>query len=728
VTRSFSRMAVVLIAAFFWAAGACAEILPYSWRMDASELYEEGFAHQVMLNDDGDVVLFDMELIQNDAPGAGHSEKGIYYDPVFGPNRARKILGLEDPRAYKAWIVIYSYQDPEQSTTSRGGRGKHKLKFRVNGHEERVFDSGKPTAQYRWVEFPVEWLKKGDNVFEFYCPEAQSADECAQIFLARADEFEHGGGDPADVGKTSFKSTDGGETWKESPFGPLGATRAEYSIRLSLDRHRSSGWISTPVIDLWRLESDGFIVPNRTWTKMYTRYHMMKIAIDSDAPSGTKINYYMRKGSEPGPFSEKWGEYELIAEGADPVIEINGMDLGNRYIQIRAELITENPLVTPAIASVSIEGELTQFLPPPENILVVSVDNPPIRYSSINWEWEPWDRPEFGEVRGRESLDEVVKNCRTEFQRQVMLLNYANFRFNYLHPMTDFPAWTSACILDRIDRIGTGGMCIQYNNLLMGFLLAYGYQTRLITIPGHEICEVWSDEFRKWVYMDASHVNQYIFDRKTHIPQNILENHFTYLETFPPDGPLDWMKLDNLKEYDPEKLPTNRGSLTHHEAKNGAYSSANRPLFFRTLPRNNYYEKPYPMPLTHGNTWWPWDGYLNWYDDMTPPMRQYSNFTNRERDMYPDLNTVHIHATTAYARDMIFLNFESYTPNMDRFEVNFNEEGWKESGKKCTWFLVSGENTLRVRAVSKLGVKGHESKAVVRYVDLPQVEFKKIRY
>jgi len=294
--------------------------------------------------------------------------------------------------------------------------------------------------------------------------------------------------------------------------------------------------------------------------------------------------------------------------------------------------------------------------------------------------------------------------------------------------MTDFPEWTSSSILDRIDRIGTGGMCIQYNNLLMGFYIAYGYQSRLITIPGHEICEVWNDEFRKWVYMDASHVNQYIFDRETHIPQNIIENHFIYLKTFQPDGPLDWMKLDNLKKYDPEMLPTNRGSLTHHEAESGAMSSANRPLFFRTLPRNNYYEKPYPMPLTHGNTWWPWDGYINWYDSMTPPMRHYSNFTNRERDMYPDLNTVVIHATTAYARDMIFLDFETYTPNFSHFEVDFNEEGWKESGQKCTWFLVSGENRLRVRSASKSGVKGHPSSVVVRYVDLPQVEFKKLSY
>jgi len=722
------RGSIFLPAALLWAVSVAAELVPYSWHMDAAQIYEEGFAHQVMKDGNENVTLFNMELIQNDAPGSGHSEKGVYADPIFGPNRARKILNLDDPRAFNAWIVLFSYQDHEKSTTSRGGSGKYKLRFRVNNHDEMIFDTGRPTAQYRWVEFPSEWLKKGGNVFEFYCPDAKTETECCQFFLARADEFEHGGGDPANVGKTSFKSTDGGETWKESPFGPLGTTRAEYSVRLSLDRYLSSGWITTPVIDLWRLDSDGFIVPNRTWTKMYTMFPSLKLRIESDLPEGTKINYYMRKVSEPGPFSEKWGPYALIAEGANPEFSINGAELGDRYIQIKAELITENPLVTPALKSISLEGEFTEFLPVPENIKVISVDNQPIKYSSIPWEWESWDRPEFKEVRDRESLDEVVKNCRTEFQRQVNLLNYANFRFNYLHPMTDFPEWTSASILDRIDRIGTGGMCIQYNNLLMGFLIAYGYQSRLVSIPGHEICEVWNDEFRKWVYMDASHVNQYIFDRETHIPQNILENHFTYLKVFPPDGPLDWMKLDNLKKYDPEMLTTNRGSLTHHEAENGAMSSANKPLSLRTLPRNNYYEKPYSMPLTHGNTWWPWDGYINWYDSMTPPMRHYSHFTNRERDMYPDLNTVNIHATTTYARDMIYLDFETYTPNFSHFEVNFNEEGWKESGQKCTWFLVSGENTLRVHSVSKSDVKGHQSSVLVRYVDLPQVEFKKLTY
>ncbi|MDP2984511.1 MAG: transglutaminase-like domain-containing protein [Candidatus Latescibacter sp.] len=698
------------------------------WSKTAKEVYDTGFTNKVMKDRDGNVTLFNMDLIQNDAPGSGSSEKGIFWDPVFGKNRARKILNLDDPRTNKAFVIVFSHHDAESTSGSAGGVGKFPLKFTVNGGPITVFDTGRPIAQYRWVEFPVNSLKKGKNIFEFFCPEAKSETECAELFLARADEFEHGGGDPADVGKTSFKSTDGGETWKESPFGPLGQTRAEYSIRLSLDRFVKTGWLATPVIDLWRIESDGFIVPNRTLTRMQQKKHTVEITLQSEVPEGTSVEYYLRKGVDPSPYSEKWGPYELAAQGPNPKIEILGENIQNRYIQIKAVMSTTNPLKSPIIKSINIEAKLTEFLGVPENLKVVSVDNLPIQYSSINWEWEPSNRPELKEVRERECLDEVVAGCKTEFQAQVKILHYATMRFNYLHPRIDYPEWTAKSVLERVDREGTGGMCIQYNNLLMGLLLSFGWQTRLITIPGHEVCEVWSDDFRKWVYMDASHVNQYIYLNDTLIPQNILENHFTYLETFPPKGPINWMNYNNLQKFDPEKLPTMRGSLTHHEPVQGANSNANQPLFLRTLPRNNYYEKPTPMPLTHGMTWWPWDGYINWYDEKTPPMRHYSWHTDRPRDMYPDLNTVHVHATTAFGNEMVYLHFETYTPNISHFEVDCDESGWKKSGEKYTWFLVSGENTLRVRPVNKLGVKGKPSAITLRYVDLRQREFEKISY
>jgi hypothetical protein len=137
------------------------------------------------------------------------------------------------------------------------------------------------------------------------------------------------------------------------------------------------------------------------------------------------------------------------------------------------------------------------------------------------------------------------------------------------------------------------------------------------------------------------------------------------------------------------------------------------------VPRTNWYEKPYPRPLTHGNSWWPWDGYVNWYDNRTPPKRQYTWHTDRPRDMWPDLNTVHVDMTQGFGNDRLFLRFETYTPNFSHFEVNVDDTGWKEVGERWTWLLQSGRNTLEVRTVSKLGVKGKPSSFVVHHADAP---------
>ena len=212
----------------FIVVSANGESITIHWGGDAEKVYDLGFMHKLMKNSAGGVSLFCMDLIQNDAPGAGRSEKGVWTDIVWGKFHARKLLYLDDPHAYKAWLLIFTVQ-----------QGKYPLKFRVNGNLNKIdnWDTNKNRETYRWVEFPAEWLKKGKNVIELFCPEAATEDEDWEIYLARADEFEAGGGDPSDVGKTSFKSSDGGKSWKQSPFGSQGNTRAEYSIRLSLDRY-----------------------------------------------------------------------------------------------------------------------------------------------------------------------------------------------------------------------------------------------------------------------------------------------------------------------------------------------------------------------------------------------------------------------------------------------------------------------------------------------------------
>lgn len=705
--RSFNAAcAVFFLVMSLMSPGASAiEKVTTHWGGDSLIAYETGFMERCMKNPEGGVRLFDMVLIEDDAPGSGHSEAGVYTDTIWGRIMARKVLTLDDPRARSAWIVVFPFYRS----------GKYPLKVVVNGHETAIpnWDTTRNVEWYRWSEFPAEWLKKGKNTIELSCPEAQNEKEGWEIFIARAEEFEKGGGDPSHVGENSFKSFDGGESWKASPFGPGKNERCEYSIRLSLDRYLGEGWLATPVIDLWKGDSDAFIVPLR-------EIQNMKVTARADIPEGATVDYYMRKGTEPQPFADTWEAYQFIGSGPTLEFTTGGADLNRRYIQIRAVLSTKNPLVSPVVRSIDVEASLIERVPLPENIHLVTIENDPIKYSSLPWEWEKADRPEFKELRERENLDEVVAGSRTEFDAQVKLLDYVTKRWRHSTPFPEFPGWDAISILDRVESAGAGGYCLTFNNVLGGMCMAYGWQARIVNVVIHEVVEVWNDEYGKWVFFDADYVNHYNYDPVSCEPLSLIELHKKYLDYYFPGKKLDWM-TDTFQWFDLKPdipAPVKRGSLTNHDYRKmtGLINTA----FMRLVPRNNWYEKPWPRPVSHGSgTNWPWNGYVNWYDDRTPPVRKNAWHTDRERDMWPDLNKVKIDAVSGFGNDRLFLRFETYTPNFSHFEVNVDDTGWKKVSDRWTWLLQSGRNTIEVRAVSKLGAKGKPSKASLNHGNAP---------
>ena len=107
-------------------ATAGAERVTTTWGGDAGEIYNTGFMHMLRKTGDG-VGLFNIELIQNDAYGAGKSEKGVSSDVVWGENRGRKVIVLADPRTHSAYLVLFVYR-----------QGKFPLQFTVNGKHATV--------------------------------------------------------------------------------------------------------------------------------------------------------------------------------------------------------------------------------------------------------------------------------------------------------------------------------------------------------------------------------------------------------------------------------------------------------------------------------------------------------------------------------------------------------------------------------------------------------------
>jgi hypothetical protein len=683
-----------------------------SWKVDATTIYDTGFMNMVKKGPDGGVSLWNIDLIENDSYGAGESEKGVCADTVWGPNRARKILSLDDPRTGKATLYLFPNR-----------RSPHPLTFAVNGHVSRIEKfSQRGWETVHWIEFPAEWLKKGENVVELSCPDAKAEKDGWNLRLARANEYEAGGGDPAHVGKTSLKSTDGGKTWKESPFGPEGKDRAEYCVRFSLERSVPSGWLESPVIDLWRGDGDVPIARARTIQKF-------RFSALSDVPPGTTVQCFIRKGTSPSPYSSNWTPYELAGSGASISFEQEGAKFNRRFFQFKLVLSTTNPLVSPTVKSAEVSADFQEQFPVPlhRNNYMIESYNPPVSYPSVNWEWEKWDRPEFTRLKNQENLYPLVAGCPTELDAQMKLLDYAAKRWRWTHPGAEYPGWDALSIVDRVNKTGGGGMCIQENLFLVGMCMAYGWQGRLIGIDGHEVCEIWNDDYGKWIYFDAFFPNHILCDPLSGTPLSFLEIHNRYLDYFYPDKAMDWattsrLGLDAFKDR-PDKPPVLRSSLTYHENNINAYTGFMESRILRMVTRNNFYEKPTPRPLSHSSGGYYWQGYVSWYDDRTPPRGQYRLYTNRPRDLWPDLNTVHINTTQGYGNENLFLEFETYTPNFSHFEVNADHSGWKKTEERWTWRLIPGKNEVEVRAVSRLGVCGKPSRLVVNHVAMPLNEW-----
>jgi hypothetical protein len=65
-----------------------------------------------------------------------------------------------------------------------------------------------------------------------------------------------------------------------------------------------------------------------------------------------------------------------------------------------------------------------------------------------------------------------------------------------------YPPINAIIILDKIRKGETGGFCAQYCFVLVQCLQSLGYKARYVTVKEHEVTEVWSPGFSKWIMLD----------------------------------------------------------------------------------------------------------------------------------------------------------------------------------------------------------------------------------
>ncbi len=684
-------------------AGTDTERLSIRKFWEAEALYAEAEAAAGLWKGEAEdeIRLFRGEVVENDSPGSGRSdEPGIEpFVQLSGETVYRKRLDLKDPACDAAQAAFIALEAEGNTTT---------LCLSVNGREVRRPPSREATPearQYRelswsrwyYVDIPADALRPGENELTVW---SEGGSPGWQLMVADYRDFHKGMEDPVVLPHATERSDDGGRTWT--------GERGELVLRLALDRYRRSGKLLSPVLDA--AGEDEVVVRSRH------QVGSARIAWEADTPEPAGLDLVCRSGSQPCPEGGGWSDWQPCEAGR-PVADLRG-----RYLQWEARFHTSDPRVTPALRRVQMEADV---LPGPEpGLRVARAHNPRIQRSS--WEMpheNPRCRPLI-RLRRECELDAVIAGAQTEFEAIQRLHRWA-----YHIPLGDcrhFPwdvlSWIRLergpdcqILMNEYPQRRRDRMCLYPNVVLAAALQSFGIPARHLNfhsegMTGHEIAEVWSNDFGKWIHLDATR-DYYWYDRRTLVPLDTEEIHRALVDRL--DRVERWDR-PYLYHQDLERLVADLpiafwdGEYEHScdAGDHGALFLFRSFCHFRVVPRFDVFSRQRPLPVSQGTEVWSWDGYLNWADDRVPPLPHFSHHTNRRADFYPTLNQTRMTVESTADVMTLQVHLETETPDFAASEARFDRRSWRETAVPFQWPLHTGVNTLEVRSRNGSGWTG----------------------
>lgn len=596
------------------------------------------------------------------------------YEIIQGDVQARKtfMLGFADVKDAELVLRI----DP-QSSLSHSETLDHTLLISVNGqkivHTYRQKNiSFKGELDQYWssgweiIPIPGRALKAGLN-------EMAIRDDGGAGWRLYIDTMRYYG--------RSAKSIDGGKTWVTERIGANDFCMGEYVARLNLNRHPSSGLITSPSIDMAVAAGEGPIAP---------RVVVKSVCFKPDLtrPRGTGIMIHWRSGSTPSYRPETWGHWQ---EASGPVC----VPKSHRFVQWQAMLTTARGDATPALRGVDIEmsGQITKKTS--NSLRVTAEQNEVLALSSFPFAYQQADEPRLKILRERWHLDEVVDGATSEFEKFLRLKRWVRQQWEdgWNRGALQFvPPWDALLVLELAQQQLTLGMCTHYSSTFVQCCLALGLQARGCITTAHCVAEVWSNEYRKWVMMDPgcdaddSRKSTRHFERHG-VPMSALDLHLAAAD----------QDFDGLEEIcDPAPM-------------NGtAEENASRYYQFCTTLRNNHLTSLYPEEPEHGAVSYTYDGHV-WYESDTMPLPQFSITSRRKEDFAWSINRTHISLQQGSEPHAVTVLLDTVTPNFDTYLVQTNGGEWKASKERFMWKLTPGANIIRVKSRNVFGVEGIES-------------------
>ena len=691
-------------------------------RWTAGELWTESVSQNLKL-ENNTLVIDDNLLIENDAAALG-SIRTEAWDTLAKGVVIRKYLDLKVLPREHALISMLIYPMVPSGPMSGG-----KLEFMVNGNKPIVYE-----LKHFWtsVPVPVSYLKKGKNQIEL---RVQHPDQKFRIPMALSTVAKSIIGQPTSFTGNSRKSIDQGKTWK---YAGSASNIAEYPIRLKLKAIDQRAWLQTPVINLAGHAVGGVIY-------LSVEIRSSEIKPDTSHTAGAQWQTRIRTGNTHLPEAGGWTDWRLISGSGFT------NDLNHRFAQIEYSFGANADGKSPQINGLNLKTSW-QTVPSDAKIIVSEVKNYPFVRSSFEFVHEDPAFPELQDFRRQFNLDKVVDGAKTEWEKIKRLRAWTAGSWDWFLPNPEFDdllSWDAKKILSGPVAKGNlsqkGGNCLHYAIVVAQACQSFGIPARIVNNNyaiwgGHELVEVWSRDYGKWIMADPNFDSMF-YDKKIGIPLNILELHNLFLKTYYPDGEVidrdSWSFEDRdrrANRIDPAQLPiamevggkafsgkinkdyvwwkvTPNNENSGYSGGYGFYNTAE----VRWVPRSNWLSQKLPLPVTHGRTHWGWDGYYAWTDSQTPETPEHRYYVRRASDMYGSLCSVDFSANYA-GSGKLRLDMATETPGFSHFSLVVNGVQMTERGNSHVLDLADGNTTVEIRSVDTLGNEGAVSVLRVSYL------------
>ncbi|MBN1960580.1 MAG: hypothetical protein JW841_06515 [Deltaproteobacteria bacterium] len=369
--------------------------------------------------------------------------------------------------------------------------------------------------------------------------------------------------------------------------------------------------------------------------------------------------------------------------------------------------------------------------------------------------FDTFENEKLHTLRTKYKLDEVIQSGATEFERQILLMEWVFHQIKlYGAPEPEYPKEVPTGALFILERLANGDRanCSQAVQILVSAAASLGWICRHVALKRpsvfslgyytkataqHSVTELWSNQYGKWIMLDPMQ-DVYVTNLKG-MPLNAYEIRQDFFAT----NGANLIIYEHRKKYLNDQLPRIQKALEVGAAAIAALVPPDKYREFQdTLdfpedlkdPNKKYYKKDgYPAEEFANNCYLPNTNFMNelpqygWSiitrctqnicsasDDTTEWLSGASSLIipteDPAKDPYFAMQQVQVTAEIQDAAT-ITLSFKTFTPNLKTYQIRIDGGEWFEYNKESyLWQLDSVETYLEVRSINKFGIAGAISK------------------